>query len=560
MPFSDTDVCSVFFSVRKEKTMSGIYNVNKPKNEPILDYKRGSRERELIEEALRELREEILDIPLIIGGKEVRTGVKKPCVLPHDHETVIGYYHEASEKEVQQAITSALEAKAKWEALPFQHKTSIFLKAAELLSTTWRYKMNAATMLAQSKNVYQSEIDSVCELIDFFKFNVTFMEQIYREQALSTKETWNRTSYSGLDGFVYAVSPFNFTSIGGNLACAPALAGNVVLWKPASTAVYSNYFIMKLLEEAGMPKGVINFIPGPSSRITDEILKHPEFAGFHYTGSTKVFSDIWLKIGQNLPLYKSYPRIVGETGGKNFVFAHQSADIEALSVALIRGAFEYQGQKCSAASRAYIPKSIWPSLKERLLHHVAKLKLGDVTEFTNFMNAVIDQRAFNRIKAYIDDAHISKNSSVLFGGNYDDSKGYFIEPTLIQTDNPYSKTMVEEIFGPVLTLYVYEDDSFEETLNICENSSPYALTGAIFAKDRHTIDFMEQHLKKAAGNFYINDKPTGAVVGQQPFGGSRASGTNDKAGSKQNLLRWLNTRVVKENFSPPTQIEYPFMN
>jgi len=539
--------------------MNGIYQVKKPQNEPIRTYESGSKDRQLLEEALTTMKKEFLDIPIIIGGQEIRTGNVKPCILPHDHQTSIGQYHEAGEDEIKLAIKTALESKASWEKMPFQHKASIFLKAAELLSTTWRYKVNAATMLAQSKNPHQSEIDAVCELIDFFKFNVHFMENILKDQALSTKETWNRVEYTGLDGFIYAVSPFNFTSIGGNLACAPALAGNVVLWKPASTAVYSNYLIMKLLEEAGMPKGVINFIPGPSSKITDIVLSHPEFSGFHYTGSTAVFSNIWLEIAKRLPTYKSYPRIVGETGGKNFVFAHNTSDIDSLVVALVRGAFEYQGQKCSAASRAYIPKSIWEEVKDKLLKMTAQLTYGPVDEFNHFMNAVIDKRAFTRIKDYISKAESSENTDLLIGGNCDDQTGYFIEPTIIQSFTPDSTTMNEEIFGPVLTIFIYDDNEFTQTLDICENSSPYALTGAIFAKDRDILLMMENHLKKAAGNLYINDKPTGAVVGQQPFGGSRASGTNDKAGSKQNLMRWINTRVVKENFSSSTNYDYPFM-
>jgi len=539
--------------------MSGIYNINKPTNEPVHLYKKGKSERLELEKVLLELEKDCLDIPIIIGGKEIRTNSKKPCVLPHNHNKIIGYYHEAGEKEVNDAIEASLKAKAEWEAMPFQHKASIFLKAAELLSTTWRSKMNAATMLCQSKNIHQAEIDVVCELIDFFKFNVFFMEQIYKEQALSTKETWNRIEYTGLDGFVYAVSPFNFTSIGGNLACAPALAGNVVLWKPASSAVYSNYFIMKLLEEAGLPKGVINFLPGASNLITETVLAHPDFSGFHYTGSTKVFSNIWLDIATKLNTYRSYPRIVGETGGKNFVFVDPSADVDSLTVALVRGAFEYQGQKCSAASRAYIPSSIWKELKDPLLKMTHELTYGDVKEYEHFMNAVIDKRAFERIKSYIDQAHSDFNADILVGGKCDDSIGYFIEPTIIQTEDLNYITMIDEIFGPVLTLYVYDDSQLEQALNSCESSSNYALTGAIFANDRDQIYYLEKRLKKAAGNLYINDKPTGAVVGQQPFGGSRASGTNDKAGSKQNLFRWLNTRVVKENFSPPTSYEYEYM-
>lgn len=539
--------------------MNGNYNISKPINEIVRTYEPGSYDRDQLELALEDLKNKPLDIPVIIGGKAYRTNNTKPCIMPHDHQQVIGHYHEVDESLLDLAIESAMKAKVEWEAMPFHHKASIFLKAAELLATSWRYKMNAATMLAQSKSVHQAEIDVVCELIDFFNFNVYFMDQIYKDQAISTRETWNRVSYSGLDGFVYAVSPFNFTSIGGNLACAPALANNVVLWKPASTAVYSNYLIMKLLEEAGLPKGVINFIPGSASMITKKILQSPKFAGFHYTGSTQVFSDVWLEIGKQLPSYQAYPRIVGETGGKNFVFAHESADVENLAVALVRGAFEYQGQKCSAASRAYIPASMYQELKERLVNLTSQLTLGPVDEFEHFMNAVIDRKAFDRIQAYIKRAKNNPHADILIGGGCDDSIGYFIEPTIIKVDDPHYESMIEEIFGPVLSIYVYDNKDLEETLHLCEESSPYALTGAIFAKDRQVIMHLENTLSKAAGNLYINDKPTGAVVGQQPFGGSKASGTNDKAGSKQNLLRWLNTRVVKENFNPPKVVEYPYM-
>lgn len=537
--------------------MSGIYSMNKPHNETVQLYQLNSTARETVKKELSKMKTDFLDIPLIIGGKEIRTGQTRPCQLPHNHQHIIGQYHIASEKEVKMAIEAALEAKKTWAAMPFEHKASIFLKAAELLSTTWRYKMNAATMLTQSKSVHQAEIDVVCELIDFFKFNVYFMEQIIKEQPLSTRDTWNRVEYTPLDGFVYAVSPFNFTSIGGNLASAPALAGNVVLWKPATTAVYSNYLIMKLLEAAGLPKGVINFIPGQSADITDVILKDENFAGFHYTGSTNVFSKVWLQIAQNLQTYHSYPRIVGETGGKNFIFAHKSVDVQTLTTALVRGAFEYQGQKCSAASRAYIPREIWPELKEKLIEMTSTITYGDVNDFSHFMNAVIDEKSFDKITRYIEDAKNDEQAEIICGGHSDKTVGYFIEPTIILSKSPNYVTMIDEIFGPVLTIYVYDD--FDETLEICKNSSKYALTGAIFAKSRDVICYMEKKLKTAAGNLYINDKPTGAVVGQQPFGGTKASGTNDKAGSKQNLLRWINTRVIKENFVPPTDYKYPYM-
>lgn len=535
------------------------FSLSKPSNEEIRMYEPGSLDRELLEKEIKRLKNTVMDIPIIINGKEIRTKEKLDCRMPHDHSKIIGHYYAAGESEINLAISAALEAKEKWEQLPWEHRASIFLKAAELLSTKWRYTMNAATMLAQSKNIYQAEIDAVCELIDFFNFNAYYMQEIFREQAISTKDTWNRIEYRGLEGFVYAVSPFNFTSIGGNLAAAPALAGNVVLWKPATTAVYSNYFIMKLLEEAGLPKGVINFIPGKASLITDVILKDRRFAGFHYTGSTNVFSNIWRKISDNLNNYYSYPRIVGETGGKNFIFAHESAEPESLATAILRGAFEYQGQKCSAASRVYIPNSIWNTVKNKLLKDISTINIGDVEDFSNFMNAVIDKKSFDKITSYINNVRNTDDAKIIAGGGYDDSKGYFIEPTVILTKKHDSITMKDEIFGPVVTIFVYDDDNFEEMLEICDKTSPYALTGAIFAKDRNIILEMENKLRHTAGNLYINDKPTGAVVGQQPFGGARASGTNDKAGSKFNLLRWINARVIKENFTPPTNYEYPFM-
>lgn len=539
---------------------NGIFNVPKPSNEPIFDYSPGSKERAGLEAALVDLQSEVKEIPVIVGGQAYYTGLKKPCVQPHDHKKILAYYHEATEELVEKAIQSALDAKKDWESLPYKHRSAVFLKAAELISTTWRYKMNAATMLCQSKNPYQSEIDSVCELIDFLRFNAYFLDQIYKEQANSSMDTWNRINYTGLDGFVYAVSPFNFTAIGGNLPSAPALAGNVVLWKPASTAVYSNYMVMELLIEAGIPKGVINFIPGNSAMITNKILDHPDLAGFHYTGSTKVFSQIWTDIGNRINHYKAYPRIVGETGGKNFVFAHESADYKALSIALIRGAFEYQGQKCSAASRAYIPKSLWEDTWAHMAPRIEDIKVGPVTDFKNFVNAVIDEKAFDKIAQYIEDVKAAPDAEILAGGGYDKTKGYFIEPTVVLTSNPNFKTMEEEIFGPVLTIYVYDNDQFKETVDLCAKTSEYALTGAIFSRDRHILDYLEDILGFCAGNFYINDKPTGAVVGQQPFGGARASGTNDKAGSKLNLFRWMNMRLIKENFKENHDYRYPFMD
>lgn len=535
------------------------YIVEKPSNEKVKSYEPNSEERLLLDKELDFLSKQQIKIPVIINGEEFYTEEQMPCTSPHDHNHILGYYSVADEALVEKAIEASLNARKQWEDLPWEHKATIFLKAAELLATKWRYKVNASTMLCQSKNVYQSEIDSVCELIDFFRFNVYFMDQIFREQVISSSDTWNKVEYTGLEGFVYAVSPFNFTSIGGNLAGAPALAGNVVVWKPASTAVYSNYFIMKLLEEAGLPKGVINFVPGKASLITDVVLKNENLAGFHYTGSTNVFSSIWTKIGNNLSLYKSYPRIVGETGGKNFIFAHNSADVPCLSTALLRGAFEYQGQKCSAASRAYIPKSLWSELKDKLLKDTATIKMGPVKDHTNFMNAVIDEKAFDKISTYIANAKASDDAEIISGGNYDKTVGYFIEPTIILTTDYNYITMKEEIFGPVLTVFIYDDENMDEMLDICDKTSPYALTGAVFARDRNVIVHMRHKLRHTAGNFYINDKPTGAVVGQQPFGGARASGTNDKAGSKFNLFRWINVKTIKENFIPPTDYRYPFM-
>ncbi len=560
MPTYLIDASFIFENERGVLFMANAnFIISRPSNEKVRIYESGSLDRQLLEAEIERLSNAVIDIPLIINGEEIRTSEKLPCTMPHDHQKIIGYYYAAGEAETQMAIEASIKAKESWEQLPWEHRASIFLKAAELLATKWRHTMNAATMLSQSKNIHQAEIDVVCELIDFFKFNAYYMDQIFNEQVISTNDTWNRVEYMGLEGFVYAVSPFNFTSIGGNLATAPAIAGNVVLWKPASTAVYSNYFIMKLLEEAGLPKGVINFIPGKASLITDVILKDNRFVGFNYTGSTNVFSGVWKKISNNLEVYKSYPRIVGETGGKNFVFAHESADVDSLGTALLRGAFEYQGQKCSAASRAYIPASIWPELKGKLVKDISTIAMGDVKDFTNFMNAVIDEKAFKKITSYIENAKVSDDAYILCGGGYDGLKGYFMEPTVIIAKNHDYITMREEIFGPVLTIHVYENEDFDKMLDICDKTSPYALTGAIFSKERNSIVYMQNKLKHTAGNLYINDKPTGAVVGQQPFGGARASGTNDKAGSKFNLLRWINAKVVKENFTPPTEYGYKFM-
>ena len=530
-----------------------------PENEPVLNYEPGSKEREELKKKINELKNQKIEIPLIIGGKEIKTGNLGKCVMPHDYKHVLAEYHKASEKEVKMSIDAALEAKKTWNEFSWVDRMSIFKKAADLLSTTWRSTLNAATMLGQSKNAYQAEIDSACELSDFFRFNSYYAMKIYLDQPQSSKGTWNRSEYRALEGFVFAVTPFNFSSIAGNLPTAPAIMGNTVLWKPASSAVYSAYFIMKLLKEAGLPDGVINFIPGPGSEIGNLVLKDPNLAGIHFTGSTSTFQNMWETVGQNIRNYKTYPRIVGETGGKDFIVAHESANVEALVTALIRGAFEYQGQKCSAVSRAYIPNNIWKDVKEKMMQDLKDIKIGSPEDFTNFMNAVIDKSSFDKIKAYIEFAKNSEEAEIIYGGNCDDSVGYFIEPTVILTKNPKFKTMQEEIFGPVLTVYIYDPQNFEETLKLCDETSPYGLTGAIFAQDRKAIIQAEKILINAAGNFYINDKPTGAVVGQQPFGGARASGTNDKAGTIINLLRWTSVRTIKENFVTAENFKYPFM-
>jgi len=539
----------------------GIFKVPVPQNDPVRSYEPGSRDKAVLKKRLEELKSQTIDIPIIIGGKEIRTGNTGKCVLPHDHQTVIGTYHKAGKEEVEQAINAALEARESWAAMPWNERAAIFLKAADLLTTDyWRSNLNAATMLAQSKNAFQAEIDSACELVDFFRFNAYYAMQIYNEQPLhSPNGIWNRLEYRALEGFVFAVSPFNFTSIAGNLPTSPALMGNVVIMKPASSAVYTGYWLMQLFKEAGVPDGVINFVPGSGGQVGNPVMDSPYLAGIHFTGSTPTFQTMWKTIGNNISKYKSYPRIVGETGGKDFVFVHNSADVDAVVTAIVRGAYEYQGQKCSAASRGYIPKSIWPEIKEKLIENLKTIKMGDVTDFTNFMNAVIDKNAFDTISQYIDYIKEANDAEIIYGGNYDDSKGYFIEPTLAVTTNPQFKTMEEEIFGPVFTLYVYDDDKYEETLNLCNETSPYALTGAVFARDREAVQLANKILVNAAGNFYINDKPTGAVVGQQPFGGARASGTNDKAGSYLNLIRWVSPRTIKENFIPPKDYRYPFL-
>ncbi len=537
------------------------YDLSLPSNEPVKDYAPGTPERENVKAKLKELKNRQIEIPIIIGGKEIRTGNLGQCVLPHDHSTIVGCYHKAGEKEVQMAINASLNARKQWADMDWQERVSIFLKAAEILSGPWRSLLNASSMLCQSKNVFQAEIDAACELIDFFRFNAFYTKSIYEQQPpISTTGTWNRLEYRPLEGFLFAVTPFNFTSIAGNLPSAPAMMGNVALWKPASNATYSAYYVMKLFHEAGVPDGVINFIPGAGNEIAPIALSSPHLAGVHFTGSTAVFQNMWQTIGSNITNYKSYPRIVGETGGKDFVFAHKDTGIKELGTALIRGAFEYQGQKCSAASRAYIPFSLWPDLKDFVLEEIKTVKMGDVEDFSNFINAVIDRSAFAKITKYIDFIKDSSEADIIYGGNYDSSRGYFIEPTIAVTTNPHFRTMKEEIFGPVLTIFVYTDEKYGETLHVCNETSPYGLTGAIFSRNRKAIMLAENVLVNAAGNFYINDKPAGAAVGQQPFGGSRASGTNDKAGSLFNMIRWASPRTIKETYVPPTDYRYPFMS
>ena len=535
-------------------------NMVPPANEPIYTYEVASTERRLLKKTISDIKKEQIEIPIIINGKEIKTGKTSEITLPHNKKTVIGKYHQASEKELNEAINASLEASKEWSKFRWEERAAIFMKAAELLSTKYRHIVNAATMLSISKNVYQSEIDAVCELVDFFRFNVYFMQKIYNEQPVfSTKGTYNFSEYRPMEGFIFAATPFNFVSISGNLPTAPVIMGNVSVWKPASTSVLAPYYIMKILKEAGLPDGVINFVPCPGSKVGKVCLNNPSLAGIHFTGSTEVFKSMWQQVGNNIFDYKTYPRLVGETGGKDFVFVHNSADIQQLVTALVRGAFEYQGQKCSAVSRAYIPKSIWKKVKDSLLSETSKIKIGDIENFSNFMNAVIDKTSFDNIKSYIDYARGSSEANIISGGNCDDSVGYFIDPTIIETNNPTFKTMVEEIFGPVLTIFVYDDSKYEETLALCDKTSVYGLTGAIFANDRKAISIAAKKLRYAAGNFYINDKPTGAVVGQQPFGGARDSGTNDKAGSLLNLIRWVSTRSIKESYNAPSDFSYPFM-
>ena len=538
---------------------NGSFSVPQPYNEPIKSYQPSSPERHELKQKLVELQSTQIEVPLIIGGEEVKTGNLGEIRAPHNHDLKLGVYHRAGKKEVERAIKAALSAQEAWAEMPWEHRASIFLKAADLLSGTWRSTLNGATMLGQSKTVHQAEIDAACELSDFWRFNIHYIQEIMAEQPYSPPGFWNRCEYRPLEGFVFAVTPFNFTSIAGNLPTAPAMVGNVIVWKPASSAVYSAYYVMRLLEEAGIPPGVINFIPGSGGEVGDPALASPDLSGIHFTGSTEVFQNMWKAVGRGISRMKSYPRIVGETGGKDFIFVHHSADLEPLVGATIRGAFEYQGQKCSAASRMYIPTSLWPRFKDRYVAEVAQIKMGPPEDFRNFMAAVIDKTAFEKIKSYIDDARKSNEAEIITGGKCDESIGYFIEPTTILTTNPQFKTMKEEIFGPVLTIYIYEDGKFEETIRLCDQTSPYGLTGAVWAEDRDQLIKMSDVLRNAAGNFYINDKPTGAVVGQQPFGGGRASGTNDKAGSKWNLLRWISVRAIKETMAPPDEWRYPFM-
>ncbi|WP_373325549.1 L-glutamate gamma-semialdehyde dehydrogenase [Sporomusa paucivorans] len=538
---------------------NAYFQVKAPVNEPVKSYLPDSPEKAALKaELARQLANQV-EIPLIIGGREVRTEHKANIICPHNHKQVLGQYYIAGEKELLMAIEAAEAARAEWENMPWEHRATIFLKAADLLTGKYRAKLSASCMLGQSKNAFQSEIDVICELADFLRFNVYFTQEIYKQQPNNSDGVWNRVEYRALDGFVAAITPFNFAAIGGNLCTAPAMCGNTVLWKPSSTAVLANYYFMQILLEAGLPAGVINFVPCRGVDFGKVVVPHPQMAGFHFTGSTGVFNDIWKQVSQNIDNYVTYPRLVGETGGKDFIFAHESADVEALTCNIVLGAFEYQGQKCSAASRAYIPESLWPEVKARLETEISKLKMGDVCDFTNLVNAVIDKKSFQNIRNYIDYVKESPDAEIIMGGNCDDSIGYFVEPTVIVAKTPTFKTMVEEIFGPVMTIYVYPNDKLDETLTACDTATSYALTGAVFAQDRAAIIKIAKALDHAAGNFYINDKPTGAVVGQQPFGGSRSSGTNDKAGSAINLYRWMNQRSIKETLVPRTVVNYPYM-
>jgi 1-pyrroline-5-carboxylate dehydrogenase len=538
---------------------NAIYNFREPKNEPVLAYKPGSEERRLLEEELNLQKSQVIDIPLIIGGKEIRTGITGNVMMPSDHHHLLATYHMATEKEVTLAINAALDAKCEWMTLSWMERAAVMAKAAELLSKKYRYRINAATMLGQGKNVLQAEIDAACEVIDYLRFNIHFASLIYQEQPISESENINRLEYRPLEGFVYTVTPFNFTAIASNLNTSVALMGNTTVWKPATTSLLSNYYLMKVFQEAGLPAGVINFVPGSGSLISSVVLKHRDLAGIHFTGSNSTFNSLWKQVSDNLSVYKSYPKLVGETGGKDFIFAHSSANPLELATAIVRGSFEYQGQKCSAASRAYIPESVWPETKQNILNMISEIKVGDVCDFRNYVNAVIDDNSFEKIMSYIKKAETSDEAQIITGGKGDKSNGYFIEPTVIVTQSPHFFTMEEEIFGPVMSVYIYKDDKFDDTLTLCDETSPYGLTGAIFSNDKYAMIKACRALRYAAGNFYINDKPTGAMVGQQPFGGARASGTNDKAGSHLNLLRWVSPRTIKETLIPATDFKYPFM-
>jgi len=545
--------------MRPGLTIEGDLRPPTPVNEPVWGYEPGSAERADLKKKLDRMASEVIEIPIIIGGVDYTTADTGDVVMPHDHAHVLAHYHKATDEHIQMAIDSCTEAWKEWSNWPWHDRAAVLLKAADLLAGDWRQILNASTMLGQSKTCYQAEIDAACEIIDFWRFNVEYARDLYSNQPISSPGIWNMTDYRPLEGFVYAISPFNFTSIGGNLPTAPALMGNVAIWKPARTSLFSSYYLMRLLQEAGLPAGVINFLPGNSAQITDKLLASPHLAGIHFTGSTEIFQLLWKKVADNLENYRSYPRIVGETGGKDFIVVHSSADVDAVVTGMVRGAFEYQGQKCSAASRAYIPDTMWPEAKEKLGAMMAEIQMGDPCDFENFVCAVIDGAAFRDITGYIEHAKASSDAEVLFGGGYSDEKGYFIEPTVILASDPSYKTMCEEIFGPVLTIHVYPAEKWSETLDIVDTTSPYALTGAVFSRDRAATREAMATLRCAAGNFYINDKPTGAVVGQQPFGGARASGTNDKAGSFLNLVRWVSPRSIKETFVPPTDFKYPFM-
>ncbi|MEM8567163.1 MAG: L-glutamate gamma-semialdehyde dehydrogenase [Bacteroidota bacterium] len=538
----------------------GVYQIPLPENEPILNYTSGTPEKIAVKKELEAARSEVIDIPMYIGDEEILTGNKIPLSPPHDHQHILGYFHEGDASHVEQAINAALGAKEAWANLSWEHRASIFLKAADLVAGPYRAKINAATMLGQSKSIFQAEIDSACEFIDFLRFNAAFMQQIYEDQPESAPGIWNRLEYRPLEGFIFAITPFNFTAIAGNLPASAAMMGNTVVWKPAYTQIYSANVIMQVFKEAGLPDGVINLVYADGPVAGDVVFKHPEFAGLHFTGSTAVFKHLWKTIGENINEYKSYPRIVGETGGKDFIIAHKSANAKEVATGITRGAFEYQGQKCSAASRVYVPANIWEDVKKFLLEDVKSIKMGGTEDFSNFFNAVIDERSFDKITGYIEKAKSNNMNEIIAGGGYDKSTGYFIEPTVIVTQDPMSLTMCEEIFGPVVTIYIYQPERFEETIELVDSTSEYALTGSIFSKDRYAIELAMKKLEHAAGNFYINDKPTGAVVGQQPFGGARGSGTNDKAGSMLNLLRWVSPRTIKETFVSPIDYRYPFLS